>query len=90
MDNLSKRELEDLQVKKEAEYRAAMHDLSVVEIEDNKLDRQIIELRRQILDLQIKRKELADKINKGKYLLRTINSEKSDIKTLIYQRLAGE
>lgn len=90
MDNLSKRELEDLQVKKEAEYRESMKALSVVEIEDHQLDKQIIELRRQILDLQIKRKELADAITKAKYNLRLISSTLRDIKVLIYQRLSGE
>lgn len=90
MEHLSKRELEDLQVKKEAEYREAMHALSVVEIEDHGLDKSIIELRRQILDLQIKRKELADTITKAKYNLRLISSTLRDVKTLIYQRLSGE
>lgn len=90
MEHMSKRELEDLQVKKEAEYREGMKALSVVEIEDHQLDKQIIELRRQILDLQIKRKELADAITKAKYNLRLISSTLRDVKTLIYQRLAGE
>ena len=82
LDDMSKDELEALQVSKENEYQLAMQSLNTVELRDN-------ELSRKATEIQLERKTLAPALTQGKYNLRRVASELRNIKTMIYKRLSG-
>ena len=82
MDNLTKDQLEDLQMKKENEYRLAMDSLATVEIQDT-------ELAHKIAEIQLERKNLAIALIQGKHNLRRIASELRCAKTMLFRRIGG-
>jgi hypothetical protein len=82
IEDMTKDELEQLQVIKELEYQQATGNLSVVEIEDNRIATQVAEL-------QVQRKKLGGSLIQGKSNVRKVKSELNNIKTMIYRRLAG-
>lgn len=83
LENLTKDQLEKLQVEKEQEYQEIINALTQVELEE-------IEIAKQILQLQLKRKELQSAIKKATHRVKVLSSELRNIKVLIYQRLRGE
>jgi phage FluMu protein gp41 len=82
LNEMSKDELESLQVTKENEYQLSMQSLTTVELQDN-------EIARKITELQLERKSLAAALIQGKHNLRRVASELRNIKTFIYKRLGG-
>jgi len=82
LENISKDELEKMQIAKENEYQLSMESLSVVEVTD-------AELSRKIATLQLERKNLSVAMIQGKFNLRRVASELRNIKTMIYRRLGG-
>ena len=83
LDEMSKDQLEAVQIQKENEYRLSMDSLITVELQD-------LELSKKYTEIQLERKNLAPAIAKGKHNLRRIVSELRNIKTFIYRRLSGE
>jgi len=83
LDEMSKDQLEAVQIQKENEYRLSMDSLTTVELQD-------LELSKKYTEIQLERKNLAPAIVQGKHNLRRIASELRNIKTLIYRRLSGE
>lgn len=79
---MSKDELENLQVAKENEYQLCMDSLATVELQD-------LDYSRQVAELQLKRKQLGSALIQAKHNLRRVASELRNIKTLIYKRLGG-
>jgi chromosome segregation ATPase len=82
IDEMSKSELEAEQVIKELEFQEATANLATVETRDNELATKIDELR-------LERRKLGNSLIQGKANIRRVNSELRNIKTMIYQRLAG-
>jgi outer membrane murein-binding lipoprotein Lpp len=82
MEELTKDQLENLQIQKENEYRLAMDSLTTVELQD-------LEISKKIAQLQLDRKNLSAALIQGKHNIRRANSELRNIKTLIYKRLSG-
>jgi len=64
-ENLTASQIDNLRVEKEKELLQAQDNLSKLEIED-------LELAKQIVLLQVKRKELQQSISKGKQIVRTL------------------
>lgn len=83
MEHLTKEQLENLQVEKEKEYQETMNLLTKVELEE-------IDIAKQIIQLQLKRKELQSAIKKASHRIKVLNSELRNIKILLYKRLRGE
>ena len=82
LDEMTKDELEQFQVAKEAEYQMSMDSLTTVELRE-------AEISREITKLQLEKKQLAPALIQGKHNLRRIASELRAVKTLIYRRLQG-
>jgi hypothetical protein len=83
LNELSKDELEMLQVAKENEYRLALDALETVELQD-------LGIAKHIAELRLSQKNLGTAITQGKYSVRRISSELRSIKPLIYRKLRGE
>ena len=83
LDNLTKDELEKLQVEKENEYQLSLQALETVELQD-------LDLAKKVAELSLSRKNLQTAIVQGKYSVRRISSELRNIKTYIYKRLRGD
>ena len=82
LDEMTPEEIETEQVCKETEYQLAMESLFQVETKDNQISRDITEL-------QLERKRLADSLIKAKYNLRRIASELRNLKTMFFKKKAG-
>ena len=82
LEEMTKDELEQFQVAKEAEYQMSMDSLTTVELRE-------AEISREITKLQLEKKQLAPALIQGKHNLRRIASELRSVKTLIYRRLQG-
>lgn len=82
LEEMSKDELEKMQVAKEREYQLSMESLTTVETQD-------CELARKIAEIQLQRKNLSIALIQGKYNLRRVASELRNIKTMIYRRIGG-
>lgn len=83
LNELTKDELEKLQIEKENEYQLAMKSLEMVEVQD-------LDLAKKVAELQLSRKNLSTALVQGKYTVRRISSELRNIKTYIFKRLRGE
>jgi len=83
LDGMPLKELEALQVAKEFENREAMNLMATLELEDNRIAREIAEK-------SLKRKDLKDGIIKAQHNLRRVASELRVIRPAIYARLRGE
>jgi hypothetical protein len=82
LSEMTPEEIESEQVLKETEYQLAMQSLFEVETKDNQISRDITEL-------QLERKRLADSLIKAKYNLRRIASELRNLKTMFFKKKAG-
>ena len=82
LDEMTKDELENIQVQKETEYQLSIQSLTTVELRDN-------ELAIEVAKIQLDRKTLANAIIQAKSNMRRCASELRNIKTMIYKRLAG-
>jgi hypothetical protein len=82
-EEMTKDELEKLQIQKENEYQLSMQSLETIELQD-------LEIARKVAELQLSRKNLSAGLTQGKYNIRRIASELRNIKTYIYKRLRGE
>jgi hypothetical protein len=83
LDEMTKDELESLQIQKENEYQLAMQCLETIELQD-------LDMAKKVSEMQLSRKNLATGLTQGKYNIRRIASELRNIKTYIYKRLRGE
>ena len=81
ISKLSKAELDTKQMEIEALFHDSVGNLSLAEIEDNKLALEIAKL-------QVKRKELAESITKGKALVRQHSSNLRTIKLATWKKIA--
>ena len=81
VDKLSKSELDTLQMEIEGKFHEAVGNLSLAEIEDNRLALEVAKL-------QVKRKELAESITKGKALVRQQSSSLRTIKLATWKKIA--
>ncbi len=79
--DMTKDDLEALQVKKEVELQLAMDALTTVELTDN-------EKALQVAKIQLERKTLSGSIIQAKHNVRHLASELRNIKTLIWKRLS--
>jgi hypothetical protein len=83
LDEMTKDELEILQVQKENEYQLALQTLESVELMD-------LDLAKKCAEIQLSRKNIGTALVQGKYNIRRITSELRNIKTYIYKRLRNE
>jgi hypothetical protein len=83
LDEMTKDQLEILQIQKENEYQLAMQSLETIELQD-------LDIAKSVAMLQLERKNLSAGLTQGKYNIRRIASELRNIKVYIYKRLRGE
>jgi len=78
LEHLASSEIDEMIVSKEKELQEAMHSLAVVEEAKNRLSR-------QILELQIKKKDTENTLSKANFNVKTINSELRVLKSAFWK-----
>ena len=82
LDEMSKDQLELLQIATEERYQVAVHNTAVARIADNQCGLRAAKI-------TVERKELADAIIKGAEIEKSTMSELRNIKSMIYRKLQG-